>query len=93
MPTTWGGPKLAEGKKNPLTLVNIVVAKKSAVQPGRRLAPNMPMRTRSPERIPTKLKMTCTSVKVDVDRPRIMSRLFRLPRQAPPGRDILSRPR
>jgi hypothetical protein len=43
---------------NPLTLVNIVVRRKSAVQPGKRREPNMPKSTMRPETIPIRLMMT-----------------------------------
>src|SRR5258708_35865084 len=73
-PTTCGGAKLADGKKKPVTLVSTVVARKSAVaQPPDCRPPSQPSATTMPERIPTRLMMTCTVVKVDVDNPRIMA--------------------
>jgi len=36
----------------------------------------MPNRTTTPERIPIKLNTTCITVNVDVDMPRIMTRLL-----------------
>src|SRR5258708_23502979 len=73
-PTTCGGAKLADGKKKPVTLVSTVVARKSAVaQPPDCLPPSQPSATTMPERIPTRLMMTCTVLKVDVDDPRILA--------------------
>src|SRR5580704_18231024 len=74
MPTTWGGPRLVKGKKNPVTLVNTVVNRKSAVQPGEPLPPSQPNRTTAPEKIPIKLMITCSVVNVAVDNPKIMAR-------------------
>src|ERR1700674_3760365 len=76
IPTAWGAPKLAEGKKKPVTLVNAVVARKSAVQPSSFFAPNMPTRTMNPEKMPTRLKTTCAAVNEDVDIPKIMTRIL-----------------
>src|SRR5712691_11095143 len=76
MPTICEGKRRSLGKKNPVTLVKTVVARKRAVQPSRRFEPSMASRTMSPETIPTRLMTTCTSVKLDVDKPRIMTRLL-----------------
>src|SRR5712691_8075397 len=61
---------------NPVTLVNTVVARKSAVQPGSRCDLNMPPRTTTPEKIPSRLTTTCTAVNVEIDRPTIMVHLL-----------------
>src|SRR6266852_3486979 len=72
-PTAWAGPKLVEGKKNAVTLVNTVVARKRAVQLSSLVARTMPWSTMTPETIPVRLKATCTEVNVDVDSPKIMT--------------------
>jgi hypothetical protein len=59
-----------------VTLVNTVVARKSTVQPSSLFDLNMPNRTMVPEKIPIRLKTTCTKVNEDVDRPKIMARLL-----------------
>src|SRR5438067_337383 len=75
-PNTWGGPKWAEGKKNPVTLVSTVVARNSAVQPGSLLTLNMPNSTTMPDTIAIKLMITCTAVNVAIDILRIITRLL-----------------
>src|SRR5271165_5496509 len=72
MPTLCEGKRWVNGKPNPVTLVNTVVTRKSAVRPLSRLAENIPNRTMNPETIPTKLMITCTWVKVERDMPSIM---------------------
>jgi hypothetical protein len=62
-----------EGKKNAVTLVNTVVARKRAVQPSSLVARTMPWSTMTPETIPIRLKATCTEVNADVDSPKIMT--------------------
>ena len=61
------------GKKNPVTLVRTVVARKMAVQPSSFLPPSMPT---SPATIPIRLMMTCSVVNVDNDMPKIMTRVL-----------------
>ena len=75
-PTMWDGSTRSLGKKNPLTLVSTVVARKSAVQPGSLRAHSMPTRAMIPVAIPMRLITTCTTVNVASDMPRIMTRLL-----------------
>jgi hypothetical protein len=49
-------------KRNPVTLVATVVARKSAIQPLSRFAVRNPNKTRTPEQMPTRLSATCTMV-------------------------------
>jgi hypothetical protein len=58
MPTMCDGKSLVNGKRNPVTLVRMVVARKIAVHAGTRFEPNIAKRTTSPARIPIKLRMT-----------------------------------
>lgn len=57
-PTMWDGKMRSRGKKNPVTLVNIVVARKIKVRPSSLLELNKPTRTTAPERIPSRLMTT-----------------------------------
>ena len=50
------------GNMNPVTLVNIVVSRNSAVQPASRLEPSMPTSTIKPLAIAIRLMMTCSTV-------------------------------
>lgn len=61
MPTMWGGERW-NGKPNPVTLVATVVVRKSAVQPFIRFPFSSPNMTTNPEKIPTRLNTTCTTV-------------------------------
>jgi hypothetical protein len=63
-------------KENPVTLVKIVVARKSSVKPLNRRSVSMPSSTTTPEAIPMRLMMTCTVVNVDNDIPKIMTRIL-----------------
>lgn len=65
-----------KGNPNPVTLVKTVVNRKSAVQPFIRLAESSPARTMSPDKIPIRLMITCTAVKVERDMPSIMTRVL-----------------
>src|ERR1017187_160102 len=56
------------GKPKPVTLVATVVTRKSAVHLSSRRPAISPNSTTSPDRIPTRLTMTCTVVKADVVR-------------------------
>src|SRR5262245_37273618 len=75
MPKMCDGSSRSNGKKNPVTLVRIVVTRNTAVQPGSRCARSIPARTTSPVTMPIRLMTTCTSVKVASDMPRIMVKL------------------
>jgi hypothetical protein len=57
-PTIWEGKTRSRGNGNPVTLVNTVVARKSAVQPSSLFELNMPTRTTSPAKMPTRLNTT-----------------------------------
>src|SRR5689334_4276623 len=72
MPTTCDGRRWSNGKPKPVTLVAIVVRRKTAVQPSRRCPPSMPAATTSPDPIATRLIATWTSVYVAVDMPKII---------------------
>src|SRR5262245_7054338 len=48
------------GNRNPVKLVNSVLARKTAVQRSRGLAFNMPQMTTNPVARPTRLRATCT---------------------------------
>src|SRR5262245_28579531 len=63
-PSTCDGRSRSNGKKNPVTLVATVLARKTAVQPSSRRAVSSPHRTTNPERIPSRLTATCPKVKV-----------------------------
>ena len=76
MPITCVGRKWSRGKKNPVALVSAVVARNSAVHGVSFFEPNMPSTTMKPERIPIRLRTTCTKVKVDTERSRIETRLL-----------------
>src|ERR1700737_1628326 len=65
MPTMCDGNSCVNGKKNPVTLVKIVVARNSAVMPLILLEPRSPNMTMKPDATATRLIMTCTSVKGD----------------------------
>src|SRR5262245_22144254 len=73
MATTCDGSRPENGKSRPVTLVKIVVRRKSAVQPGSGRAPNMPRTTTKPVTIPIRLKTTCRVVKADSDKPIIIA--------------------
>jgi hypothetical protein len=62
----------SNGKRNPVTLVKTVVARKIAVAPSKRFLRNIPKRTNKPEPIPATLINTWTRVNVAVDMPKIM---------------------
>src|SRR5262245_29878919 len=64
MPTPWAGVNCLNGKKNPVTLVATVVARKSAVQPSSRFPLSSPNMTTNPEPIPNRLITTCMKVSV-----------------------------
>jgi hypothetical protein len=64
MPTPGDGKKRWNGKRDPVTLVATVLARKSAVQRSSRFALSSPNTTTNPEPIPTKLSTTCTKVNV-----------------------------
>src|ERR1700686_3945525 len=70
IPSTWDGSKRWNGKRNPVMLVNTVLARKTAVQPSNRFEANNPNTTTKPEKIPIKLNTTCTKVNVVI--PKIM---------------------
>ena len=55
---------------------HIAVARKIAVQPFILCELNMPYKTTSPEAIPIRLMITCSSVKACMDRPKIMAALI-----------------
>src|SRR6516162_10455441 len=74
MPTMCEGSNFSNGNRKPVTLVSIVVSRKSAVMPGSRCEPKSPNRTTKPETIPIRLMMTCTIVKADRLIPRTMTR-------------------
>src|SRR4029077_15853176 len=74
MPNTWDGRSPWKGKKKPVALVNIVVAKKSLVQPSSYSPVSIPNTTMNPEKIPIKLNTTCTNVSGVM--PKIMMRLL-----------------
>src|SRR6266852_6444801 len=76
-PTPYDGLNPSKGKKNPVTLVNTVVTRKSAVQPSSLFAASSPNTTTKPDKIPTKLIATWTKVNVVI--PRIMVRLLSEP--------------
>ena len=76
MPNTCDGRSLVKGKRNPVTLVRTVVARKIAVQLSSFLPPSIPSRTTSPVTIPIRLMMTCSVVNVDSDIPKIMTRVL-----------------
>src|ERR1700674_371124 len=78
-PTTCGAPKLLELKKNPVTLVAIVVTRKTAVQPGNLCARHRPIATTTPQAMAMRLITTCNKVKAAVDIPRIMAMTMLLP--------------
>src|SRR5437588_9580956 len=85
MPTPWEGRKRWNGKRNPVTLVSTVLARKTAVQPATRFPESIPYATTNPARIPTRLITTCTSVNVDMAPP-----LSRIPAR-PATRRLLRR--
>src|SRR5882762_5053180 len=62
IPTPWDGKNLWNGKRNPVTLVSTVVTRNSAVQPSSRFPPSSPSTTTNPDKIPSKLNITCTKV-------------------------------
>src|ERR1700686_4271767 len=70
IPSTWDGSKRWNGKRNPVMLVNTVLARKTAVQISNRFEANNPNTTTNPEKIPIKLNTTCTKVNVVI--PKIM---------------------
>ena len=74
MPTAWDGKKRSNGKRNPVTLVAIVLIRKTAVQISSRFAVSSPNTTTNPEKIPIKLNTTWTIVNVVI--PKIMMRTF-----------------
>src|SRR6266852_5694188 len=76
-PTPYDGLNPWKGKKNPVTLVNTVVTRKSAVQPSNLFPASSPNATTTPDKIPTKLIATWT--KVNVVMPKIMMRLLSEP--------------
>jgi len=63
-------------KKKPVTLVAVVVRRKSAVRPAAFREPGVPNKAKIPDAIATRLKPTCTDVKVDTDIPRITTHLL-----------------
>src|SRR5579862_7529611 len=63
---TW-----VKGNMKPLTLVNTVINRNSAVKPPSLLDENMPNMTMSPDTMPNKLMITWTVVKVESDMPSI----------------------
>src|SRR5471030_1924396 len=67
-----GGSSLWNGNRNPVTLVNTVIARKIAVHPLSCFPAISPNITTRPERIPTRLIRTWMSVYVAVVIPRIM---------------------
>src|ERR1039457_5546534 len=66
MPRMIPGVTPWNGKKNPVTEVATVVARKSIVQPHIRFEVNSPQRTTRPDRIPIRLMTTCTMVNVSM---------------------------
>jgi hypothetical protein len=60
----------------PVTLVSAVVSRNSAVQPGSGRLVAIPPRAVNPATMATRLMMTCTVVKVEIDMPRIMTYAF-----------------
>jgi hypothetical protein len=61
------------GKRNPLTLVASVVARNSSVQAFIGFAVSSPIKTTSPDKIPIRLKSTCTAVKAVIPKTMIFS--------------------
>src|SRR6202453_3514375 len=74
MPIMCDGNNAVNGNPKPVALVRIVVRRNSAVQPGSRLEPSSPNRTKMPATIPIRLMMTWRMVKVGRLRPSIMTR-------------------
>lgn len=72
IPITCGGPKLAEWKKNPVTLVAIVEKINRAFQPRSQLPNNIAPMVTNPVKSPTRLIRTWRNVKVEVESPKIM---------------------
>src|SRR3990167_9153482 len=68
-----GGPILRLGKKKPVTLVATVVRRKVIVNPAGTREPSRANRQTTPVAIPIRLNTTCRVVKVDSDRPSIMT--------------------
>src|SRR5258708_5590323 len=69
MPTTCDGKSLWKGNRNPVKLVDTVVARNSAVQPLSCFAAISPNTTTNPDPIPTRLNTTCTKVNMVILKP------------------------
>src|SRR5256885_12884018 len=60
--TAWEGRKFSKGKPKPSTLVATVVTRKTVAHPSRRFPETNPPTVTSPEKIPTRLETTWSSV-------------------------------
>ena len=63
-------------QRKPVTLVKTVVVRNTAVHPASLFPRSMPSRTTKPEKMPIRLMIVCTVVKVENDMPKIMPRPF-----------------
>src|SRR5207237_3079688 len=75
IPTAWDGRKAVKGNLNPVTLVRIVVTRKTPVQRFTCLPAMKPPATTNPAKIPTRLNTTW--INVNVVRPKSIGRSFR----------------
>jgi hypothetical protein len=86
MPTLWDGSRWSNGNPNPVTLVATVVARKTAVQPSRRLPATRPSTTTSPDAIPARLISMWTTVNVSSVIPRTTDHFPSMRGRGPLGR-------